>query len=178
MSHITVHCQRTSKQELNGRSLEAGADVETTRNSFTGLFFLVGSVCFFIYSTWDQLPRGGTTHSYLGTPHQPPIKKMQHRLIWWEHFLSGDSLFPDDPTRQHRGWLPIHLLGMAYLSHTQCQGLYKALTGCAHSCVLQMTTAVGWSLREPSHTTYVWSSRESPFFSTGLPADSPFLDYN
>lgn len=152
--------------------------------SLTGLFFLAGSVCFLIYSTWDPLPRGGTTHSYLGTPHEPPIKKMQHRSIWWGHFLSGDSLFPDDPTRQRRGRLPICLLGMVYfgmvyLSHTQCRVLHKALTGCAHSRVLQMTKAVGWSLRKPSHTACVWSSRESPFVSTGLPAnipDSPFLD--
>lgn len=106
-------------------------------------------------------------------------RKKQHRSIWWGHFLSGGSLFPDDPTRQHRGRLPIRLPGMVYLSHTQCRVLHKALTGCAHSCVLQMTMAVGWSLRKPSHTACVWSLRESPFFSTKLPAnipDSPFFE--
>lgn len=46
----------------------------------------------------DHLPRGGTTHSGLGSP-QSAVKTMPHRLacrpICWRHFLR-EIAFPDD----------------------------------------------------------------------------------
>ena len=47
------------------------------------------------YSTQDYQPKGSTTHSDLGLPHQPLIKKILLRTGLQTSLLEPELLFPD-----------------------------------------------------------------------------------
>lgn len=54
------------------------------------------------YTALDHLFRGGTIHNGLDPPtsivHQENIHRLACRCIWWRHFPSWGSHFPDDPS--------------------------------------------------------------------------------
>ena len=85
------HSITEGNQGRNSRQKpEAGTDKMKLLTDLLSLLFNTAQVC---------PPRGSAAYSRLGSPR--PIKEMSHRLVYGpvlgRRFLSGGSLFPDDP---------------------------------------------------------------------------------
>ena len=94
--HITVPYQRKSGQALrHGRNLEAGADTETTKESY--LLGCSSWLSLFSYRTQGHQSRDGTVHNVLDSS---TIKKMSTSLsITWSYggpFFNWGSFLLDD----------------------------------------------------------------------------------
>lgn len=101
--HLTVYSLTWRKVRTGSRDrkLESGTDAETMKECCLLACFpwLAQSASW--YNPGQPL-QGSSVYKGLDSPTSVLIKKMSHRIasrsLWWRHFLSWSSFFPDEPS--------------------------------------------------------------------------------